>query len=55
MFAFCTAMLGFEYDPDECSDVPPEGKDYKNAKFAPERPNATQVATDGRDEDEKGP
>ena len=55
MFAFCTAMLGFEYNPDECSDVPPEGKDYKNAKFAPGRPNATTVATDGPDEGEKGP
>lgn len=35
MFAFCTSMLGFEYDPDEVPDVPPEGQDYKNAKFAP--------------------
>ena len=44
MFAFCTAMLGFEYDPDENSDIPPEGKDYKTAKFAPGEPTGTQVA-----------
>lgn len=39
MFAFCTSMLGFEYDPDETTDIPPEGKDYKNAEFAPQGPN----------------
>jgi hypothetical protein len=39
MFAFCTAMLGFKYDPDEVDDVPPEGKDYQNAKNAPEGPS----------------
>lgn len=43
-FAFCTAMLGFEFDPDENSDIPPEGKDYKNAKFAPGEANDTQDA-----------
>lgn len=45
MFAFCTAMLGFEYDPDENDDLPPEGKDYRNAKNATEGPNAPQGGT----------
>lgn len=38
MFAFCTAMLGFEYDPDENDGIPPEGADYKNGKNAPQAP-----------------
>ena len=45
MFAFCTAMLGFEYDPDENDDIPPEGKDYQNAKNAPQGPTDPQVGT----------
>lgn len=28
-FAFCLAMLGFKYDPDEQDDLPPEAVDYK--------------------------
>lgn len=46
MFAFCTGMMGFEYDPDEIGDIPPEGKDYQNAKFSPQGPNDTPVATE---------
>lgn len=45
MFAFCTGMLGFEYDPAENTDLPPEGKDYKNAKFAPGSPTGPQGET----------
>lgn len=45
MFAFCTAMLGFEYDPDENDDIPPEGADYKNGKNAPQAPNGSVGGT----------
>jgi hypothetical protein len=44
MFAFCLAMLGFEYDPEENSEIPSEGKDYKNAKFAPGEATDTPAA-----------
>lgn len=54
MFAFCTSMLGFEYDPDECSDVPPEGKDYKNAKFAPQEANDPEASTETGSETDQG-
>lgn len=54
MFAFCTSMLGFEYDPDQVSDVPPEGKDYKNAKFTPHEANGPPVPPDVGAEAEKG-
>ncbi len=46
MFAFCTAMLGFEYDPDETSDVPPEGKDYQTGENAPGAASDPQGGTD---------
>lgn len=55
MFAFCTSMLGFEYDPDETTDIPPEGKDYKNAKFAPQGPTAPATPPTPGAEPEKGP
>lgn len=48
MFAFCLAMLGFEYDPDEVSETPPEYQDYKDGKptpeNAPETPKEVKVA-----------
>lgn len=44
MFAFCTEMLGFEYDPDDNDDLPPEGVDYGNAKNGPHGPNDPQGA-----------
>lgn len=55
MFSFCTAMLGFEYDPDECSELPPEGQDYKTAEFAPESPTTPQGGTDTGNEDRSTP
>lgn len=44
MFAFCAEMIGFDYDPDEVSDLPPEGQDYETAKFAPGGPTDTPAA-----------
>ena len=46
MFAFCTEMLGFEYEPDEVSALPPEGVDYQTAKFAPQGAKDAVQATD---------
>lgn len=54
MFAFCTSMLGFEYDPGENNDVPPEGADYKNAKNAPQGPTGSKVGTKTGSDPEKG-
>lgn len=54
MFSFCTEMLGFEYDPDEAGDLPPEGEDYKNAEFAPGAPSAPPVPPDAGAEPKKG-
>lgn len=55
MFAFCTAMLGFEYDPDDSTELPPEGQDYKTAKFAPETPNATPAPPTPGSQTRSGP
>ena len=35
MFSFCASMIGYEYDSDECSKIPPEGVDYTTGKNAP--------------------
>lgn len=55
MFAFCTAMLGFEYNPDEVSDIPPEGTDYTNGETAPVEPEEGTEAAIPRTGARKGP
>lgn len=54
MFAFCTSMLGFEYDPDDNEDLPPEGTDYKNGKTAPETPTVDKGGTAPASNENKG-
>lgn len=46
MYAFCLEMLGFEYDPDEQDDLPPEAVDYKKRPVPPVDPQKGQDATD---------
>lgn len=55
MFAFCCGMLGFDYDPAEGSDIPPEGADYRDAKFAPQAGDDPQGAAIPRVGFEKQP
>lgn len=46
MFAFCLNMLGFEYDPDEQDDLPPEAVDYKKRPVPPVSHQKDPAATD---------
>lgn len=46
MFAFCLEMLGFEYDPDDQNELPPEAVDYKKRPVPPVSPQTDPEATD---------
>lgn len=54
-WAFCAEMIGFEYDPDDPDDLPPEGVDYKNGQDAPGAVSDAPPATDAGAAPEKQP
>lgn len=45
MFAYCAEMLGFEYDPTDISNIPPEGNDYVGQNLEIDEDNTQKPET----------